>query len=191
MHTMVHLHVVGCGNQSLSHPNPRPQIQVGEFKVVQRPAGYPKTSRTNWTFANEDVADAPSADLNRLAKMRDLTADLKESASHKLPPPTNPLTLLTTGQAGKRGPKRLLEGMCEQKHKYTSVELARSVVQWDGKYTDLQEECRAHGISQSGTLKQMLHRLRDHAKLPHSGTKRRSPSLGIAAYFSAPEEKKK
>ena len=38
---------------------------------------------------------------------------------------------------------------------------------WSGKYRDVQEEFLAHGVSQSGTLKLMLDRLRSHCKEVH------------------------
>ena len=37
--------------------------EVGEYTLVQRKPGYPKATRTNWTFAAEDVLDAPAANL--------------------------------------------------------------------------------------------------------------------------------
>ena len=47
----------------------------------------------------------------------------------------------------------------------------------------LKDECKEHGVSQSGTLKQVLLTLQEHYKLPHGEVARRSQSMSIASFF--------
>jgi hypothetical protein len=57
---------------------------------------------------------------------------------------------------------------------------------WEGKYTAAQAECCEHGISQSGTMKEMVKRLKDHYKMPHVDRTWRAQAQGFSAFFAKP-----
>ena len=56
---------------------------------------------------------------------------------------------------------------------------------WVGKYNEVQAECKKHGVSQSGTLKNMLGRLREHCKEVHPVTTRQARLDTYSNFFKA------
>ena len=59
----------------------------------------------------------------------------------------------------------------------------RPVSRFDGMNKELQEECKQHGISQTGTTKERIKRLREHYAEPHVDASRRAKTNTLSAYF--------
>ena len=67
-----------------------------------------------------------------------------------------------------------------------SDEMKSSMQSWSGKYTDVQAECCEHGVSQTGTTKEMVKRLREHYKMPHVDRTWRAQAQNLSVYFAKP-----
>jgi hypothetical protein len=161
--------------------------RLGEYKLENHPPGYPKTTRTNWKFAELDVKDAEPANCQGLANSRTLHSTLQSESSNVLAAPTSALTLAFADPNSKPGPKRPREGDCRTKAMWARDDLAKGPTTsfWVGKYSEVQAECLAHGVSQSGTLLHMLDRLRSHCKEVHPIATRQARLGSISNFFKA------
>ena len=159
--------------------------RVGEYKLENRPPGYPKITRTNWKFAEEDVKDAEPANCEGLASSRVLHSTLQSESSNALAAPTSALTLAFADPNNKPGPKRPREDDCKVKAKWSQGDLAKGPNDsfWTGKYNEVQEECKKHGVSQTGTLKLKLQHLRDHCKEIHPVATRQATLSSYSSFF--------
>ena len=101
--------------------------------------------------------------------------------------PTSALTLAFADSNSKPGPKRPREGDCRIKAMWSKDDLAKGPATsfWVGKYREVQAECLAHGVSQSGTLKHMLDRLRSHCKEAHPIATRQARLGSISNFLTA------
>ena len=104
-----------------------------------------------------------------------------QQGSDHLQPATNVLTLPKTG--GKRArPKALEEEVnCKVHQRWTRVEV-RQYTQLH--YHDIQEECKAHHLSQTGTKKDMHDRIKAHYDL-HIKRAERAMGSDLAKMFRA------
>ena len=158
--------------------------KVGEYRLDQRPPGYPKQTRTNWTVAALDVQDANVANADAMARNRELHSTLVREGSSVLAPSTSVLTLSIANPATKRGKKQPRDEVkCTTKTKWSTDQIKRPVSAFDGHYKELQEECKEHGISQNGTTKAMIERLRNHYAEPHVDASRRARTMALANFF--------
>ena len=78
--------------------------RVGEYKLENRPPGYPKTTRTSWKFAELDVKDAEPANCQGLANSRTWHSTLQSESANVLAAPTSALTLAFANPNSKPGP---------------------------------------------------------------------------------------
>ena len=149
------------------------------------PPGYPTTIHTNWKFAAEDVKDAEPANCPSLAMSRTLHSTLQVESSHALAAPTSALSLAFADPNSKPGPKRPREEECKVKSKWSKDDLAKPYTHsfWTGNYTELAAECKNHGVSQSGSLQDMLKRLRTHCQDIHPVATRRAKTGSISSFF--------
>ena len=161
--------------------------RLGEYKLENHPPGYPTTTRTNWKFAAIDVKDAEPANCEGLATSRALHSTLQSESSNALAAPTSALTLAFTSPNNKPGPKRHREGDCQVKAKWSQDDLAKGHKHnfWAGKSKEVQAECKKHEVSQSGALKIMLKRLREHCKEGHPVATRQAKLSSFSNYFTA------
>ena len=70
--------------------------------------------------------------------------------------------------------------------KWTAEQISQSVgpLFWNGKYKQLQLECRDHGVAQDGTLKTKLDRLRAHYAEPHVDATRKARTQSMTSFFA-------
>jgi hypothetical protein len=168
----------------------RKPTDIGEYRVQTRHPGFPKAVRTAWRIAPPDVTLAPPANTTSLRAQQELHTALLSQSSSFLASKTNPLTLRVALQA-KRGPKQPSEQeRCAVKKLYSNTKMAGTVHLFKGKGQELQDECQAHGVSQSGTMKIMLAALRKHYSLPHVDRtwKSTKPSIFDAWASSTPAQ---
>ena len=156
------------------------------IKLENHPPGYPTTTRTNWKFAELDVKDADPANCQGLANSRTLHSTLQSESSNVLAAPTSALTLAFANPNSKPGPKRPREDDCKIKAMWSQDDLAKGTKHsfWVGKYREVQLECQAHGVSQSGSFKQMLDRLRSHCKEVHPIATRQARLDSFSNFFT-------
>ena len=126
----------------------------GEYTIARRRAGYPKEARTQWNIAPVDVDDTPAANTQVLATQAQLLSELRQETA-LLQPNSNPLTLRES--MPKRGTDKRKceeESKCLIKKLFTIDQIALSASHsfWNGKYMEIQDECRAHGVPQCDTL---------------------------------------
>ena len=158
--------------------------KVGEYKLTRKPPGYPHETRTSWKWAELDVQDAQVANANAMGRNRQLHSTLTREGSSYLPPATSVLTLPIVDANTKRGRKQQREEVkCPTKMKWTREQMNRPVSRFDGMNKELQEECKQHGISQTGTTKERIKRLREHYAEPHVDASRRAKTNTLSAYF--------
>lgn len=157
--------------------------KVGEYKLVKRYPGWPKLQRTAWRMANETVVNDPPVDTRTLGQQRALTTALM-SESQFLPEAKTSLTMIVSPRR-KPGRKRARpdDEKCTVKKHYTDAQIAQNKCHWNGLYNALKAEAKAHGVSQTGAIKDVLMTLRTHYAKPHVDTARRSQSMSIASYF--------
>jgi hypothetical protein len=153
--------------------------QVGEYKISEHHTGYPGQQRDHWTIADTDVGDADPTNTKVLARDREMNATIVQQGADHLQPATNALTLPTTG--GKRARPATLEDEvnCRIHQRWMRTELRNYN---ELHYTDLQTECKAHHISQTGTKKEMCERLKAHYEL-HVQRAERSMGSSLAKMF--------
>ena len=161
--------------------------RVGEYKLENRPPGYPKTTRTSWKCAELDAKDAEPANCSGLASSRALHSTLQSESSNVLAAPTSALSLAFADPNSKPGPKRPREDDCKVKARWSQDDLVKKPTHsfWEGKYNEVQSECKAHGVSQSGTFKHMLHNLRSHCKEVHPVATRQAKLQSFSNFFKA------
>jgi hypothetical protein len=159
--------------------------EVGEWVIKSKAPGYPRV-RTQWEVANEDVTDAAPGNLDAIAASRILNANLLVDSSHALPPPVNALSLPTVLGA-KPGRKRARKESevkdCTVKPKWSMKDINEPTQFWSGQYTHLRQECEVHGLSQTGTLKEMLERVRAHYQKPHPKVARKARTKSVSDFF--------
>ena len=159
----------------------QPQLP-GEYTVAKRKAGYPKDARMGWTFAPIDVQDTPHCNLQTLASQAHLIAQLQQE-SGALQPNINALTLRESEKKEKR--KFTDESKCCVKKAFSTIQMGNAISHefWTGKYGELQDECRAHGVSQCGAMGVMLNRLREHYKLAHVQTTFKTKTSSLSSWL--------
>ena len=71
---------------------------------------------------------------------------------------------------------------CVIKKFYTSAQIGLTSANefWSGKYTALQDECRAHGVTQCGTLGEKLTALRAHYHQCHVENTYKSKAVSLS-----------
>ena len=77
------------------------------------------------------------------------------------------------------------DGVCQVKCTWSNAKLGQSHFSWNGFYVALKAEAKMHNVSQSGTLKEVLLRLRDHCKQPHPAVTRRAKQKPLSKYFTS------
>jgi hypothetical protein len=159
-----------------------PQLP-GEYTVAKRKAGYPKDARVGWNLAPVDVSDTPSCNLQTLAAQAQLLSQL-EQESGPLQPNINSLTL---PQSEKKQKRKLsaTDTKCTVKKEFAATDMALSVsdVFWNGKYKILEAQCKAHGVSQSGKMADMIKHLREHYKLAHVDATFKARTIPLSAWL--------
>ena len=85
----------------------------------------------------------------------------------------------------RKNKKRTAEETCDAKCKWTDEEIRKPLKWFEGKYMQLQSECQHHGVSQSGTAKDMRIALRKHydEKIHPVVTRKASRMSGWANLF--------
>ena len=153
-----------------------------EYRLKKIP---PREGKTEWTMAPEDVEDTGEVDLSVVAKHQQTQLSHAEATSHNLAPPRTHLTFPSTEAAAPRGQKRPAPERCSVKPKWPLEKLTKSYSQ-QLDYKALQDECRAHTVSQNGDKATMVAALRQHLKgSSHQDVARKSQTKGIASYFSS------
>jgi hypothetical protein len=152
--------------------------------LSQKHPGHPHERRTAWKCAEEDVQDAQVANADSMGRSRALHSTLVSEGSSNLAPSTSVLTLPVVSPSTKKGRKKPREETkCTTKTKWSREEMGRPIKSFDGKYKELKEECKQHGISQSGTTKAKIERLREHYAEPHVDASRRAKTMPISDFF--------
>ena len=156
---------------------------TGTYTIMKLYPGHPHAKRTGWTFSDEDVKDAAPVSTTTLAKQQTLNIALTQESVRTNPSAANSLSMIVTSS---RVPKRPRDDgkVCKTKRLWSVQQINQSVDTWIGMSTNLKMEAASHGVSQSGTMKQVLGRLREHYALSHPVQTRRARSKGIAAYFN-------
>ena len=114
---------------------------------------------------------------------RQLHTTLVSQSSTALQPACTALTLTNPTGSGQRKRKETSRSHCREKPKWSSSEIKMDMKHWRGKYTELQAECRRHGVSQNGTSRDMLQNLRAHYLLPHQDVARSAQRMAFADLF--------
>jgi hypothetical protein len=156
--------------------------EVGEYKISEHHPGWPGARREQWSLSEMDVRDAEPTNTQALGRERALNAAIRQQGSDHMQPAVNALTLPKTG--GKRArPKEALEAEadCRIRQRWTRSDMNRDGLM---QYSDIQEECKAHRISQTGTKKEMLTRLKSHYEL-HTRRTERAMGASLALMFKS------
>ena len=99
---------------------------------------------------------------------RQLHANLVAQSSDPLAPARTDLSLAVSMSEDARtekkskNRKKKAEEKCDAKCKWTTEEIRKPLKWFDGKYKQLEKECEAHGVSQSGNMKDMRIAMRKH-----------------------------
>ena len=158
---------------------------MGEFETTQVKPGHPKNIRTGWHMAAHDVGDAKPANAEGLGAARELHSQLMADASSSAAPATSALTLNRNAVGSKRK-KQSNDNRCSVKPKWTTEQMSQGVnsMFWNGKYKQLQLECRDHGVAQDGTLKTKHDSLRAHYAEPHVDATRKARTQSVTIFFA-------
>ena len=76
---------------------------------------------------------------------------------------------------------------------YTAANIALPVthVFWVGKYKEVEAQCKAHGVTQCGTIEEMIKNFRKHYKLDHVEATFKARTIPLSAWLKQePQEKK-
>jgi len=149
--------------------NPKTKVQMrifdkvaqnpGEYNVEQRKPGWPHERRVSWNIAPLDVQDAPPP--QGLAAQSELLAKFQaQSGSFEV---KNSLSMWDCAPKPSNKRDDVKEMRCSIKKLFTPVQMAFPSDHqfWEGKYKELESECKAHRVSQCGTRSVKIHNLRE------------------------------
>jgi hypothetical protein len=184
-HGIAYEHGTKAQMRVINHAQPQ---EVGEYSIAKRKTGYPKEARTGWNIAPLDVQDTPEANTQNLAAQAELQYQLRAETS-TLQPNVNALTLSTSlptkDKRKREEDTKDSATKCLIKKLYTAEQMAYPASDdfWSRKYIELQNECRAHGASQCGTVLVKLKSLREHYKISHVESTYRTKTVSISSWF--------
>jgi hypothetical protein len=152
--------------------------QKGEYKLKSRPPGHPGATRSRWKMAPLDVDDADKASNSAHTAARELNASINSQSSFLCSSDTS-LTFRVPGEKRKKE-----ESVCSTKKLYTDADMEKPMFKWQGKYRQIEDECREHGVTTFGTLKEMLKNLKAHYALPHKDQTRNVRPGSMSAWLN-------